>query len=195
MAKPVIRILIVDDHPAVRAGLVAVLRSEPGLVPVGAASEEQEGWKLVQRARPDLVLLDLHLPGGNSLALCRRIKAFSPGTRVLIYSAFAHDELAVAATLAGADGMLDKTEPMLELFDGIRRVHRGEHLLAPVTPERLQDARTRIPTADWPIVAMLLDGTAAGDIAQTLGVRPEELEGRVERLLGRLAPSTVRSRA
>lgn len=190
-----IRILIVDDHPAVRAGLVAVLRSEPGLVPVGAASDEQEGWRLVQRARPDLVLLDLHLPGGNSLALCRRIKAHDPRTRVLIYSAFAHDELAIAATLAGADGMLDKTAPMLELFDGIRRVARGEHLLAPITPERLQDARSRIPTADWPIVAMLLDGTDDADIAATLGVGSEELEGRVERLLARLAPTAARTRA
>lgn len=190
-----IRILIVDDHPAVRAGLVAVLRSEPGLVPVGAASDEQEGWRLVQRARPDLVLLDLHLPGGNSLALCRRIKAHDPRTRVLIYSAFAHDELAIAATLAGADGMLDKTAPMLELFDGIRRVARGEHLLAPITPERLQDARSRIPTPDWPIVAMLLDGTETADIASTLGVGAEELEGRVERLLARLAPTAARTRA
>jgi DNA-binding NarL/FixJ family response regulator len=191
----VIRILIVDDHPAVRAGLVAVLRSEPGLVPVGAAADEQEGWRLVQRARPDLVLLDLHLPGGNSLALCRRVKAHDPRTRVLIYSAFAHDELAIAATLAGADGMLDKTAPMLELFDGIRRVHRGEHLLAPITPERLQDARSRIPTPDWPIVAMLLDGTSDADIADTLGVRAEEIEGRVERLLARLAPTAARSKA
>jgi DNA-binding NarL/FixJ family response regulator len=193
--KPVIRILIVDDHPAVRAGLVAVLRSEPGLVPVGAAAGEQEGWRLVQRARPDLVLLDLHLPGGNSLALSRRVKALDPRTKVLIYSAFAHDELVVAATLAGADGMLDKTAPILELFDGIRRVHRGEHLLAPVTPERLQETRSRIPTADWPIVAMLLDGTTDADIAQTLAVRLEELEGRVERLLARLSPAAARSRA
>lgn len=190
-----IRILIVDDHPAVRAGLVAVLRSEPGLVPVGAAADEQEGWRLAQRARPDLVLLDLHLPGGNSLALCRRIKALDRQAKVLIYSAFAHDELAIAATLAGADGMLDKMEPMLELFDGIRRVHRGEHLLPPVTPERLQDARAQIPTADWPVVAMLLDGTTDADIAQTLGVGEDELRGRVERLLARLAPAAARSRA
>jgi DNA-binding NarL/FixJ family response regulator len=191
----VIRILIVDDHPAVRAGLVAVLRSEPGLVPVGAAAEEQEGWRLAQRARPDLVLLDLHLPGGNSLALCRRIKALDPRTKVLIYSAFAHEELSVAAALAGADGMLDKTEPMLELFDGIRRVHRGERLLAPVTPERLQDVHQRVTTEDWPIVAMLLDGTTDADVATTLGIRREEVEGRVERLLARLAPTAARSRA
>lgn len=190
-----IRILIVDDHPAVRAGLVAVLRSEPGLVPVGAASDDHEGWRLVQRARPDLVLLDLHLPGGNSLALCRRIKAQEPQARVLIYSAFAHDELTIAATLAGADGILDKTSPMLELFDGIRRVARGERLLAPITPERLQEARSRIPTPDWPIVAMLLDGTDDGDIASTLALRPEELDGRVERLLARLAPAATRTRA
>jgi len=191
----VIRILIVDDHPAVRAGLVAVLRSEPGLVPVGAAADEQEGWRLAQRARPDLVLLDLHLPGGNSLGLCRRLKASDPAPRVLIYSAFAQDELAVAATLAGADGMLDKTAPMLELFDGIRRVARGEHLLPPITPERLQEARARIAGPDAPIVAMLLDGTSDEDIAATLGISDEELTARVERLLARLAPAAARLRA
>jgi DNA-binding NarL/FixJ family response regulator len=191
----VIRILIVDDHPAVRAGLVAVLRSEPGLVPVGAAADEQEGWRLSQRARPDLVLLDLHLPGGNSLALCRRMKQDEERTRVLIYSAFAQDELAIAATLAGADGMLDKTAPMLELFDGVRRVARGEQLLPPVTPERLQEARSRISAQDAPIVAMLLDGTSNEDIAQTLGLGTEELTGRIERLLARLAPAAARLRA
>lgn len=190
-----IRILIVDDHPAVRAGLVAVLRSEPGLVPVGAAADEQEGWRLAQRARPDLVLLDLHLPGGDSLVLCRRVKALDRRAHVLIYSAFADDELTVPATLAGADGILDKTEPMLELFDAIRRVARGERLLAPITPERLQDAQARIPTADWPIVAMLLDGTPDADVAATLGVGEADLRARVARLFGRLAPAASRSRA
>src|SRR5262249_34746848 len=101
----------------------------------------------------------------------------------------------IAATLAGADGMLDKTAPMLELFDGIRRVARGEHLLAPVTPERLQEARSRIAAQDTPIVAMLLDGTSDADIAQTLGIDDAELTARIERLLARLAPTAARSRA
>jgi DNA-binding NarL/FixJ family response regulator len=191
----VIRILIVDDHPAVRAGLVAVLRSEPGLVPVGAAADEPEGLRLAQRARPDLVLLDLHLPGGDSLALCRRIKALDQPPRVMIYSAFASQELAVAAALAGADGILDKAEPMLELFDAIRRVVRGERLLAPITAERLQDAQARIPSDDWPIVAMLLDGSADPDVAETLGVSESELRQRIGRLFARLAPTAARSRA
>lgn len=190
-----IRILIVDDHPAVRAGLVAVLRSEPGLVPVGAAADEQEGWRLAQRARPDVVLLDLHLPGGDSLSLCRRVKALDRPARVLIYSAFADEELTVPATLAGADGIQDKAEPMLELFDAIRRVARGERLLAPITPERLADAQARIPTADWPIVAMLLDGTAEADVAATLGLSAAEVDGRIARLFGKLAPAAMRSRA
>lgn len=190
-----IRILIVDDHPAVRAGLVAVLRSEPGLVPVGAAADEQEGWRLAQRARPDLVLLDLHLPGGDSLALCRRVKALDDPPHVLIYSAFADDELTVPATLAGADGIQDKTEPMLELFDAIRRVARGERLLAPITAERLQEAQSRIPTVDWPIVAMLLDGTPEADVAATLGVSTSALDARIARMFARLAPAASRARA
>jgi DNA-binding NarL/FixJ family response regulator len=190
----VIRILIVDDHPAVRAGLVAVLRSEPGLVPVGAASEEHEAWRLVQRTRPDLVLLDLHLPGGNSLALCRRIKALEEPPHVLIYSAFANAELAIPAALAGADGVRDKAEPILGLFDAIRRVNRGERLLAPITHERLQEVQAQIGTSDWPVVAMLLDGTSGADIATTLGLEAPELERRVERLLAQLVPSASRAR-
>lgn len=189
-----IRILIVDDHPAVRAGLVAVLRSEPGLVPVGAAADEQEGWRLAQRARPDLVLLDLHLPGGDSLALCRRVKALERPPRVLIYSAFADDHLTLPATLAGADGMVDKVEPMLGLFDAIRRVARGERLLAPITPERLAEAQARVPPDDWPLVAMLLDGTPEPDLAATLGVGDGELTARIARLFARLAPLTTRVR-
>jgi len=191
----VIRTLIVDDHPAVRAGLVAVLRGEPGLVPVGAAADEQEGWRLAQRARPDVVLLDLQLPGGDSLALCRRMKALARPPRVLIYSAFVDDHLTLPATLAGADGMLDKGAPMLDLFDAIRRVARGERLLAPVTPERLAEAQAKVPPDDWPIVAMLLDGTAEDDVAATLGVGDGEIAARIARLFARLTPPTARARA
>lgn len=188
------RILIVDDHPAVRAGLVAVLRSEPGLVPVGSAGDEQEAWRLVERSRPDLLLLDLHLPGGNSLGLCRRVKALDESPHVLIYSAFAGAELAIPAALAGADGVRDKAEPILDLFDAIRRVNRGERLLAPITPERLKEVQAQIGTQDWPIVAMLIDGTPAAEIAATLGLAAAELERRVERLLAQLVPDAARAR-
>lgn len=189
-----IRLLIIDDHPAVRAGLIAVLRSEPGFVPVGAVGDEREGWVVASRTEPDVILLDLHLPEGDSLAFCRRIKAALPATRVMIYSAFADQLLGVAAALAAADGLLDKTAPMLELFDAIRRVHKGEPALPPITAAELADVRALLPTADWPIVALLLDGASEQEIAETLALGKEAVGGRVKRILARLAPSASRSR-
>lgn len=70
-----IRVMLVDDHPALRAGLQTVLRAEPGIVPVGAASGEHDLWPLLHRARPDVVILDYHLPGTDGFLLCHKIKA------------------------------------------------------------------------------------------------------------------------
>ncbi|MDP8968072.1 MAG: response regulator transcription factor, partial [Actinomycetota bacterium] len=99
-----IRILIVDDHPAMRAGLTAVLRAEPGLVPLDAATSVSDLWPTLKRTRPDVVVLDYHLPGDDGLVLCRRIKRELPAPAVLLYSAYADAALTIPARLAGVDG-------------------------------------------------------------------------------------------
>jgi DNA-binding NarL/FixJ family response regulator len=182
----VIRIAIVDDHPALVAGLTAVLRAEPGFVPVGTAAGETELWPLVERTAPDVVVLDYHLPGSDGLQLCRRLTARVPAPRVVLYSAYADPVLALAAEAAGAHGIAGKHAPARELFDLLRRVARGEKVLPVAGPEHLAEAARRLDPGDRPLLSLLLDGTRPADVCGALRLEPHELVWRTERLLARL---------
>ena len=181
-----IRIAIVDDHPAVRAGLETVLEAEPDLVPVGGAERAEDVAPLLTRTRPDLVLLDYHLPGSDGLQLCRRIKEAALAPRVILYSAYAGAELAIPALLAGADGVVAKSSAGRELFEAIRTVAAGERVAPPVPRELMADAAARLDAEDLPILGMLMDGTPNAEVCETLRLEPPMLQRRVERMIGRL---------
>lgn len=183
-----IRIMLVDDHAAVRAGLETVLDAEPDLVPVASTEGNEELWPRFNQTRPDLVLLDYHLPGQNSLVICRRLKAILPTPHVVFYSAYADASLAVPLRLAGADGIVSKGAPAQELFEVIRRVARGEVVIPELTPDLLQAASGPLETGDRVLVGLLLDDTSVGDIASVLNLDTEGARVRIERLFGRLAP-------
>jgi DNA-binding NarL/FixJ family response regulator len=182
----VIRVLIVDDHPALQAGLTSVLKSEPGLVPLGAVPSEFELWPALTRTRPDVVLLDYHLPPADGLVLCRKIKRQIPAPAVLLFSAYADANLAIAARLAGADGLVNKAVTAHELHDAIRTVAKGREVMPPVTPELLEQAGARLPEEDLAILRMALDQTPPAEIAETLGLSVGELDGRLARMIDRL---------
>lgn len=181
-----IRMLLVDDHPALRTGLTAVLRAEPGLVPLGTAASEEELWPALTRTRPDVVLLDYHLPPADGLVLCRRMKRTMPPPRVLLYSAYADASLVIPAVLAGADGVVNKGAPANELYDAIRTVARGERVMPPITAELLEAARARLDDEDLPVLMMALDGTTEAEIGRTIGATPEETAHRLDRMISRL---------
>ena len=181
-----IRILIVDDHPALQAGLTAVLRREPGLVPIGTAPGAHDLWPAMQRVRPDVVLLDYHLPPSDGLHLCRQIKRTMPPPAVLMFSAYADAKLLVPARLAGADGMVSKSAPAPELYDAIRTVARGGHVLPPIERQLLDEAAARLDTDDLPILGMVLEGVPHADIADALRIEGEELSRRIDDMIGRL---------
>jgi DNA-binding NarL/FixJ family response regulator len=103
----VTRILFVDDHPAVRAGLASVLRGEPGMVVVGAAGRPAEAVTKVTLTSPDVVLVDYQLPDYDGLVLCQQLKSLPEPPAVLVYSAYADGSLAIAAMVAGAEGVLN----------------------------------------------------------------------------------------
>jgi two-component system response regulator DevR len=182
----VIRVAIADDHHAVRLGLYAALRSEPGLVPVGAASDGAGLAPLLYSTQPDVVLLDYHLPDTDGLALCRRIKAEPPAPAVILYSGFADDSMTVPALVAGADGIVHKGEPARELFEAIRLVAGGGQALPSISQPLLRAAGEALDPEDLPVLAMLVDGTPAADIASTLRIGAGELRDRITRMLGRL---------
>jgi DNA-binding NarL/FixJ family response regulator len=184
--QPVTRIAIVDPQPAVRAGLAMLLRTEPGLVPVGAANGVHDGVDLVGRLRPNVVLLEHHLPDGDGLSLTRRLKALARAPQVIIYTADPDGALVLLARVAGADGLVDKAAAPEELFDAIRVVARGEPALPPLEPHDLDAAAHRIDPEDLALLAMLVDGTPPGDVADTLRLDRRNVGRRIERLLGRL---------
>jgi DNA-binding NarL/FixJ family response regulator len=182
----VTRIAIVDPQPAVRAGLTILLRTEPGLVPVGAANGVGDGLELVERLRPAVVLLEHHLLDGDGLALTRRLKALPHAPQVIIYTADPDGALVLLARVAGADGLVDKAAAPEELFDAIRVVARGDAALPPLEAHDLDAAAHRIDPEDLALLAMLVDGTPPGDVADTLHLDRRSVGRRIERLLGRL---------
>jgi DNA-binding NarL/FixJ family response regulator len=120
----VIRVLVVDDHPVVRAGMEAVLRAEPGIVPVGVAMGPHDAVALVRRARPDVVLLDARLGEHDGLELCRTLCHEPVPPAVLVISADFGPHMVLAAQEAGARGAIDKAADLPELFDAIRLAAR-----------------------------------------------------------------------
>jgi DNA-binding NarL/FixJ family response regulator len=182
----VIRIAIVDPQPAVRAGLAMLLRTEPGLVPVGAANGQLDGLELVERLQPDVVLLEHHLPDGDGLSLCRRLKALPRSPRVVLYTADPDGDRVLLARVACADGLVDKAAAPARLFEAVRVVARGGTALPPLEPETMEAAAQRIDPEDLALMAMLVDGTSASDAADALRLDPRKVGRRIERLLGRL---------
>ncbi len=132
-----IRILIADDHPIVREGLVAVIETQPDLVVVGQASSGPEAVRLAAELAPDVVLLDLELPGMDGVAALRAIRSSNPAARALVFTAFDTDERILGAVQAGAQGYLLKGAPREELFQAIRVVAGGGSLLQPAVAARL----------------------------------------------------------
>src|SRR4051795_5245331 len=115
-----IRVLVVDDHPVLRAGLEAVLRAEPGFVCVGGAGNGEGMWRLLRRARPDVVVLDHRLGEEDGLELCRALRAEPEAPSVLLYTADPGTALEREAVAAGASGLVDKAVNVDVLFDAIR---------------------------------------------------------------------------
>ena len=187
------RVVVIDPQPAVRAGLAMLLRTEPGLVPVGAAERAHDGLELASRQRPDVVILDPQLLDGDGLGTCRRLRTLDPAPRVVLYSAGGDPSLPVTARVAGADGLVDKAAPAEELFEAVRMVARGASALPPLDREQLDRAAHRVDSEDLALLAMLVDRTEPADVAATLRMDKRKLSGRIERVLGRLRSRPRRS--
>ncbi len=179
-----IRLLVVDDHAAVRAGLIGLLRREPGLVPLGAVGTVAEALREARSLEPQVALIDFQLPDGDGLTLCRELKLLPKPPRVVLYSAFARPALAVAATLAGADGVVDKGVEVDDLFDAIRAVGRGEQALPQLEPEMVARCTARLDPDDVSIFGMLMSGTTRADVAAVLNSDEQAVEDRLRAMLG-----------
>jgi NarL family two-component system response regulator LiaR len=145
-----IDIVVVDDHPIVRDGLVAVLATQPDFEVVGEASSGPEAIQCVGASKPDVILLDLEMPDMDGVETLRRLREIDPAVRLIVFTAFDTDERIVKAVQAGAQGYLLKGVPRDEIFNAIRVVHAGGALLQPVVASKLlrQVTRDAQPEAD-----------------------------------------------
>jgi len=140
-----VRVLVADDHPVVRAGLRALLSAEPGLTVVAEAGSGEETVLMARQHQPDVVLMDLRMPGAGGLAAIRQLSADQPGVRVVVLTTYDSDADILPAVEAGAAGYLLKDTPRDTLVSAIFAAARGETVLAPSVAGRLVDRLRAAP--------------------------------------------------
>lgn len=182
----VIEVVVVDDHPAVCAGLAELLDAEPGLTCVATARTAAGGIAAVREQRPEAVVVDYDLPDGDGLTFCADLKAAAGAPGVVLYSAFVAPRLLPAAAVAGIDAILDKAAPSEELFAAIRGAARGEGALPAAPLEVRERCLARLDSADIALFAMAVNGTHPGEIAAVMRLDSDETRRRLRVLLGRL---------
>ena len=188
-----IRVLIVDDHAIVRQGLRAIMRVTAGLELVGEAGDGAEALDLARAQRPDVVLMDLVMPGVDGVQATAAIKRECPGTRVLALTTFADAELVLGAVQAGADGYLLKDVAVAELTHAIQTVHAGTPYLHPEATRHLIQATARpAPVAspltqrEHEVLARVARGLTNRQIADELAISEKTVSVHVSNLLGKL---------
>jgi len=196
-----IRVLIADDHGVLRAGLRALLNAEPDLTVVGEAADGPEALRLAGEMRPDVVLLDISMPGPDGIEVTRQMKAMIPGVRVLILTVHEDEGLLHEAIRVGASGYILKRAVESELINAIRSVWRGDLYVHPaMTRALLQDLPStlvREETSSEPltpreieILKLIAEGHTNREVADILHISVRTVESHRANLTGKLGLSS-----
>jgi two-component system, NarL family, response regulator LiaR len=192
MSAP-IRLIIVDDHSVVREGLRAFLHLQEGIDVVGEAVSADDAIQVAAALSPDVVLLDLVMPGGDGIGAIRGILEAAPGARVLVLTSFADDAQIFAAMAAGAAGYLLKDVDPQALADGVRDVHAGRPALHPSVAARLMrrgdphdHGHSDMTPREREVLRLIVEGLANKQIAQRLGIGEKTVKTHVSRVLAKL---------
>lgn len=191
--KP-IRVLIVDDHVIVREGLQILLGEEDDFEVVGMAGESDAALALVKKHKPDVVLMDLVMPGLDGIETTRRVLASSPSTRVLVLTTFADDQRVREAIQAGAIGYLLKDVLKLELLNAIRSAAAGKPALHPEAQQYLMRHVAGVETAlhdsltarEFNILKLIAEGNSNKEIALVLHLTEGTIKGYVSTIFDKL---------
>jgi len=198
-----IGIVVADDHEVVRAGFAAILDTQPDFTVLGTAADGTEAVRTCQECRPDVVLMDVRMPGMDGIEATRLLTAAGSGPRVLILTTFDLDEYVYDALRAGASGFLLKDVTAERLFDAVRVIAEGDALLAPAITRRLigEFARQRPRPADpaqptgplgtltpreTEVLRLIAAGLSNPEIARRLVVTEETVKTHVSRVLSKL---------
>jgi len=192
-----IRVLLVDDHAVVREGLRNFLALQDGLEIVGEASDGNEAIEQAERLEPDVILMDLVMPGLDGIGAMRQLRARSPSSRVIVLTSFLEDERVLPAIQAGAAGYLLKNVEPAELARAIRAAHAGEAIIDPTAAARLvhaiaDEARPRIEEPERltrrerDVLELIARGRSNKRIALELGISEKTVKTHVGHLLAKL---------
>ncbi len=197
-----LRIVLVDDHEVVRVGVRALIERQPGMEVVGEAATAREAVALVEKLAPDVVLLDIRLPGTSGLEACQQIKALRRGTRVIILTSFPDEEVIFDAIAAGADGYVLKQIGSDDLIRALERVGRGESLLDPSVTDRVfakmrevrQQERAHafagLSAQEMQILALIAEGNTNREIGDALHLSEKTVRNYVSAMLNKLSVSS-----
>jgi two-component system, NarL family, response regulator len=188
-AERKIRLLLVDDHPVVREGLASLLGRQEDMAVVGSASSGEEAVALCATSRPDVVLMDLRMPGKGGVEATRVIADRFPKCSVLVLTTFDGDEEIYQALRAGARGYLLKDAHREELVDAIRGVYAGKRWIPPAVADKLAQrvAGSQLTSREVEILALVAAGNSNKRIAGRLGITEGTVKGHLNSILGKLA--------
>ncbi|WP_338700724.1 response regulator transcription factor [Streptomyces sp. Q6] len=194
MADPVITLLIVDDHPVVRDGLRGMFESAPGFTVLGEAANGVEGVTRAAELDPDVVLMDLRMPGGGGVDAIKELTRRGARARVLVLTTYDTDSDTLPAIEAGATGYLLKDAPREELFTAVRAAAQGRTVLSPAVASRLVTAvRTPAAPADETLSArerevlvLVARGTSNKEIARELFISEATVKTHLTHIYGKL---------
>ena len=200
MSGETVRIVVADDHPVVREGLVAMLETQPDFAVVAQAATGRGALDAVARAAPDVLLLDLEMPELDGVGVLRALAAGAARPRVLVFTVFDADERIIAAVEAGASGYLLKGAPREEVFAAVRTVAAGGSLLTPVAVSAVlrrvrgegaaPEPRPTLTARERAVLEQLARGLANKQIAAALGISERTVKFHVGALFAKLGAST-----
>ncbi len=187
----VVRVVIADDHPVVRAGLRGMIESEPDIEVVAEAANGQEAVSLVGRLQPEVVLMDLQMPEFDGVAATQEIRDRYPETNVLVLTTYDTDADITRAINAGAIGYLLKDAPRQDLFAAIRGTARGESVLTPAVASRLMSKMRRpaeesLTEREIDVLAQVADGQSNKEIAKELFISEATVKTHLVHIFGKL---------